>query len=157
MLRDILRIIGSACIIAGAVLFFTSNYGDATNDETENGQLKKEVQALQTKLTRTEEELAKLQTASSVAHEPAETQEDNIDDADNPTETIVKTILTIEPGMNSTTIAESLKSNGIIDSSGAFELYLAVNNLSGKIQIGQYELDSAMTLEDVAAIITKTK
>lgn len=157
MLRDVLRIIGSACIIAGAALFFTSSNGDATNDETENGQLKKEVQALQTKLTRTEEELAKIQTASSAASERPETTEDTTANAESIIETIATSVITIKPGTNSTLIANSLESAGIIEDSGAFELYLEVNNLSGKIQIGQYELDSAMTLEEVAAIITKTK
>lgn len=157
MLRDVLRIVGSACIIAGTVLFFTSNNGVATNDETENGQLKKEVQALQTKLTSTEEELAKIQTASSAANEHPETTEDAKEDSESIIETIVTSVITIKPGTNSTRIADSLEIAGIIEDSGAFELYLEVNNLSGKIQIGQYHLDSAMSLEEVAAIITKTK
>lgn len=157
MLRDFLRTIGSACIIAGAFLFLIDSNNEGLKEETDTSKLKSELQVLQTKLDRTEEELAHLQTATSVAGGENTELENTDEETENPTESIMKMVLIIEPGMNSTIVTDALERAGIIDDPTKFEAYLQKNNLAGKIQIGKYDLDSAMTHKTIAAIITAPK
>lgn len=64
-------------------------------------------------------------------------------------------LLTIEPGMNSSDVSELLYQAQIIDNEKRFNQYLVENGLSTRIQIGEYELISDMTYEEIAAIITR--
>lgn len=65
--------------------------------------------------------------------------------------------LDIKPGMNTLAVAKELKENKIIEDEDAFHFYLASNDLSKRIQIGTYELNSSMTIEEIAKLITNTK
>ncbi|WP_449536981.1 hypothetical protein [Ferdinandcohnia sp. Marseille-Q9671] len=64
-------------------------------------------------------------------------------------------VLTIDPGMYSTQIAESLEIAGIITDSTVFNDYLVEHNLNTAIQVGTYEVSHEMSIEEIADMITK--
>ncbi|MBR7554374.1 endolytic transglycosylase MltG [Allobacillus sp. SKP8-2] len=61
----------------------------------------------------------------------------------------------IEQGMNSSDIADSLERNKIINDRKPFIDYLAEHDLSQTIQLGSYEIDSSMSIEEIAKLITR--
>ncbi len=64
-------------------------------------------------------------------------------------------VLEIEQGMNSSDIADSLERNKIINDTKPFIDYLAEHDLSQTIQLGSYEIDSSMSIEEIASLITR--
>ena len=81
--------------------------------------------------------------------------EEKKEPTENPSSVSPNTVLHIQSGMTSRDISISLEQAGIIQNKQDFEDYLTAQDLSGKIQIGQYELNSSMSLKEIAAIITK--
>lgn len=69
----------------------------------------------------------------------------------------VKYTLTITSGMGSDDIAQILSENNMIENSEIFEAYLKDNHLTKKIQIGEFELITGMSIEEIATIITKNQ
>ncbi len=152
MMRDVLRTIGFGCILAGAIVYFTTDSKEPTN--AEEPQLQKEVSKLKSELAKTKEELAIAQTASSTDKSTEQTVPEVVETTD---EEDAVGILIIENGSNSTFVAASLESIGIIKDAVAFDTYLTDNGLSGKIQIGEHHLDSSMDFETIAKKITTRK
>lgn len=153
MLKEFLRTIGAACIIAGAVLYFTTNTSDDPKLITENNELKDEIQTLESLLDRTKEELANLQTITTNAEKTADEveEEQEVSTSENK---VVNTVLLIEPGTTSQDVANQLAQDAIIKNAELLNTYLTDNNLSGKIQIGEYHLDSSMSIKAIAKHIT---
>ena len=142
MIRDILRIFGAACLLAGGILYFTSDSEQATNLQ----HMQQKIDKLQSELTKTKEELAVAQTVSSAEESPAVE-----------TAPVVKAVLTIAYGAKSTTVSEDLLQAGIIQDATAFNDFLISNQLEGKIQIGEHNVDSSMDFQAIATVITTVK
>lgn len=157
MLRDLCRTVGVACIISGIILYFTNGnpYGNSL-DNDENSKLREKIETLETALQRTEEELANLQMTTSVVDQSVDADETD-SSQESTSDPIIKTLLRIEPGTNSSNVSSELERTGIISNSTEFENYLKTNDLSGKIQIGEYELDSSMNINEIARMITSTQ
>ena len=161
MIKLILRSVGMGCILAAGILYFTNEDEKISSANDQQEQLK----ALQTELNRVKEELAVAQTLSLSKEEgkmspvppieESETVEESV--TETVPEPIIKSVLTIEPGSNSTTVADKLERSGIILDGSELEQYLADHQLSGRIQIGEYEVDSTMSIEAIAGIITNSK
>lgn len=66
----------------------------------------------------------------------------------------IKATLYVYQGLNPSDIAEKLKDLKIIKNSVEMELFLAQKEYKHSIQIGQYELNSDMTIEEIANLIT---
>ncbi|WP_085508877.1 endolytic transglycosylase MltG [Thalassobacillus devorans] len=64
------------------------------------------------------------------------------------------TTLKIEPGMNSETITEFLEEEGLIINKVNFQQYLDEAGYSRNLQVGQFQLDSEMTYQEIAKLIT---
>lgn len=153
MLKDIMRILGAACILTGIALYFLDEASDGLDDEIGKSQLQAEIAALQEELQTTEAALAQLQQASSVADKPsAENEKKKVED----TEAIHETVLHIKEGANSTSVANDLVRLGLIRDAGQFDSYLVERGLANKIQIGEYTLDESMTIETIASTITSS-
>lgn len=150
-MQNLLRTVGVACIIAGTVLYFTGSSNDNTKDNVAKSELHAEISDLKENLERTKEELANLQIATSAAEETVNHEEESS------SAPIIKTILRIESGTTSSSLSYELERSGIIEDTTEFDLYLSTNDLSGKIQIGEYDLDSSMSMSQIAKIITKSK
>ena len=158
MLRDLLRTIGAACIIAGTALYFMGSPDGNAKDDANKDELHEEISILQNTLNRTEEELAKLQLATSAAEKPTNedgsSESEEASDPESSAPPLIKTLLHIEPGATSAGIAYQLERSGIIKHATEFENYLIKNELSGKLQIGEYDLNSSMSVKEIAKMIT---
>ncbi|CAM3122024.1 hypothetical protein FITA111629_04840 [Filibacter tadaridae] len=156
MIREVLRTIGVACIVAGGLLYFISS-GDI-GGQSDGKRLQVKLDQLQKELDQTKEMLAIAQTVSSSEKKPVEQKkkkkEEKAISKTEPTKPIVKTILTIDPGSNSAVVSALLERTGVIDDAAAFDAYLADNKLTGKIQIGDHEVDSSMDFQTIAKQVT---
>ncbi|MBE1553747.1 endolytic transglycosylase MltG [Sporosarcina limicola] len=161
MIRELLRAAGIGCILAGSILYFT-NSGKSVSD-AEIRQMQDEVKNLRGKLSRTNEELAIAQTATSVKVSIPEIEKNTHNDESkndktvNNSSKVIKTTVKIKPGSNSTVVSATLEKLGIVKNADKFNAFLTDNNLSGKIQIGEYELDSSMDFQKIAKMITTIK
>lgn len=155
MIRDILRTIGVACILTGIFLFFGNTGKELIKNDSAQQDL--QIKDLKDKLNKTQSELSKLQTATSAAQKskPEKTEVNKVGEKELETEVIVKTLFTIQPGTDSTSVGYELVRQGIIKDNMDFETYLTTEDLSGKIQIGEYELDSSMDIKTIVNMITK--
>lgn len=68
---------------------------------------------------------------------------------------LVKSKITIKSGMDSVEVCKIIQDAGIIDDYMDFDNYLNSNNYSTKIRVGSFELNSDMTYEEIANILTK--
>lgn len=163
MIRDILRAGGIGCLLAGGILYFTVDSKIPSDEDTQ--QLQADVENLQIELAKTKELLATAQTTSSVIENAPKTgkekaggkEDDVTENNSSSSDTILKTILTIENGSNSTVVSANLERLGIIEKAAIFELYLEDNNLTGKIQIGEHQVDSSMNFKAISKEITTIK
>jgi len=162
MIREILRAVGIGCILAAGILYFTADSKILANNDSQH--LQTTVEKLQSELAKTKELLATAQTTTSVKDSVPNTdaeksagKEDDLVETTSSSETILKTILTIETGSNSTIVSATLEELGIIENAAIFEAFLEENNLTGKIQIGEHQVDSSMNFKTIAKEITTVK
>jgi murein L,D-transpeptidase YcbB/YkuD len=159
-MKNLFRSIGLGCLLAGGILYFTGDIDSAAAPEvqqlkTKNNELKKELETMK-------EALAVAQTISSapdstpkVEKEPAKTKEEPASEQSTPS--LVKAVLLIETGSNSTTVSATLERLGIIKNANDFNDYLTTKKLEGKIQIGEHEVDSSMDFKTLAQVVTKSR
>lgn len=159
MIRDILRVLGGGCILAGGILYFTIESNSSTHSEML--QLQNKTEKLEKELMKTKEALAIAQTASAVKKIPKEEKEIKGSkvsvNEDFPKEPIINTILTIELGSNSSVVSATLERLEIIKDAALFDAYLVDNDLTGKIQIGEHKVDSSMDFHAISKEITNVK
>lgn len=147
MIRQLLQLIGVAFLTAGIVLHFA--HEPSANETKGNASKDAKISELEQQLAEMKELLADAQQPSQVTQQTPETAES--------TEKVIKMILTLSSGDTSKDASDSLEKSGIIESSKEFEGYLTKNNLSGKIQIGQHEVDSSMDFAALANELTTVK
>ena len=63
----------------------------------------------------------------------------------------------IQKGMASETVTDILVKGGIISDGGAFNLYLQQSGCEERIQTGSFTVNSSMSYEEIAKIITRSK
>jgi len=88
--------------------------------------------------------------------EPTEDEDVNSNTADQDTDETNDNLdftLTIEPGMSISQIANYLSIANIIDSEAELIDYLVENDYATNIQVGQFNLNQEMSLEEVVEII----
>lgn len=71
--------------------------------------------------------------------------------------TVVEFTFTIESGMYSEAVTKMLVQGGIIKNETEFNLFLETTGYEEKIQTGVYTVNSDMTYEEIAKIISKNK
>ncbi len=71
--------------------------------------------------------------------------------------TVVEFTFTIESGMYSEAVTKMLVQGGIIKNETEFNLFLETTGYEEKIQTGVYTVNSGMTYEEIAKIISKNK
>lgn len=160
MMRQLIQLFGAVCLTAGVVLFFTQPTGPAGTDRL--NVLQEENRLLKDQLKTAKTALADAQKASYSEKEPDSEKTGKpadgaaAEEAEKP-ETVTKMILTLSRGDTSKDASDSLERSGIIKSSSEFERYLNDHGLSGKIQIGQHEVDSSMDFAKLAKELTTIK
>lgn len=155
MNKSTLRSFGIGLFLAGAIFQLQSNFSNKeinTSPTSDTEQLK----TSQAELKNVKQQLAQLQLDLENAKkiQVGDKVEKTTDES---TEVDVKSILIIESGMNSKNISTTLENLDIISNKQDFEDYLIAQNLAGRLQVGQYELDSSMTIKQIAEKITNNK
>lgn len=63
--------------------------------------------------------------------------------------------ISITKGMSSRTVCDMLKQNGIIEDAADFDRYLIKTGYDDKIRVGEVEVNSGMTYEELTALLYK--
>ncbi|TQS74552.1 endolytic transglycosylase MltG [Ornithinibacillus gellani] len=84
-------------------------------------------------------------------HEKTDKKDDKKDDKDK----VVTYTLKIESGMPSSTIGDLLEENKVIKDGSKFNKYLEDEGYSLKIQLGNFKVNSDMTFNEIAKLLTK--
>lgn len=65
-----------------------------------------------------------------------------------------KATITVSGGMSSETIANLLEDAGLVDSASDFNSFLVQNGYDMKLETGKFEINSGMSYEEIAKILT---
>jgi|GEM_PF-2762984 len=112
----------------------------------ENSEIKKQLNSSRETDSKTDEDSKK------VEEKPTDSNQDgNVDGKEE-----VKTVtLTITEGMVLENIATELSNSGIIKDRNTFINYFLDNDLDRGIQLGSYKINSNMSFQDIASLITR--
>ena len=157
-MSSIIRGLGIGLFTAGILFTFISvpNSSDGSTTAPNGYELVKseELKSLQEELSTSKEQLAQIQLDLEAMSKENNTDE-QVEEVDDPSSDQVKTVLIIRSGMTSTDISSILEQTNIIKNRKDFDQYLEDKKLSEGIQIGTYELNSSMTIAEIANLITK--
>ncbi|MET0785870.1 MAG: hypothetical protein ABWY25_04130 [Paenisporosarcina sp.] len=155
-MTSIIRGLGIGLFIAGTLFTLASMATTHSSEPLETApkgyELVKsdELKLLQAELSTSKEQLAQIQ----LDLEAVSKEEDTSADTKKGTTDQNKSVLIVRPGMNSPEISSLLENAKIIKNRKDFDQFLTDNQLAESIQIGTYELNSSMTIEEIADIIT---
>ncbi|MBG9454069.1 hypothetical protein ABE61_08295 [Lysinibacillus sphaericus] len=162
MNNSAIRAFGIALFLVGALLAlavrFDLNIGLPTkaSNNTEN------VEKLQKKLDQANKEIALLK--EQVKQSPKENTQNTEapktttkDKHESASQGNVTMTLQIYGGMEPYTVAQKLEDGGVIENSVEMELLLANPKYARSLQIGAYDVNSSMSLEEIAKLITGKK
>lgn len=130
----------------------SSTTSQSTNETPKGYELieSTELTSLHNELNITKEQLAQIQMDLQEANKEPEESE-SIEEAP----TVTNTVLIIRANMTSADISSTLEQAGVIKNRRDLDNYLIDQELSKRIQIGTYNLNSSMTLAEIADLITK--
>lgn len=162
MNKSAVRAFGIALFLVGALLAlaerFDVNIGIPTVSSSSADQ---EVETLQKKLDAANKEIASLKKQASQQPSTEHTSEEATPEEvteDNIASTNITTMtLQIYSGITPYIVAQKLEDGGIIPNSVEMELLLANAKYARSLQIGSYEVNSSMSLEEIAKLITGKK
>ncbi|MFJ7971415.1 endolytic transglycosylase MltG [Psychrobacillus sp. NPDC096389] len=150
------RFLGIGLFLAGAVIQVQLMLSE---DEQAKGDIitPQAYEQAQLELQSVKKQLAQLQLdlENAQKEQAAPRVEDKTEPTEDSSNGSTNVVLHIQSGMTSSDISASLEQTGIIQNKQDFEDYLTAQDLSGKIQIGQYELNSTMSMKQIAETITK--
>jgi len=155
---SIIRGLGIGLFIAGVLFTFlpTSN---PTLENTPKGYEiieSSKLTKLEEELSTSKEQLAQIQLdLENMSNAETDRENESEDESTVESPSITNTVLEIRKGMNSIDVSLTLEETGILKDRKDLDQYLEDNKLSERIQIGTYELDSTMTIAEIADLITK--
>lgn len=159
MKRTFFRAFGIACFLIGMFLFFIDKFQlpiDFTTTK-KNSSEEKQIENLKKQLNQANKHIEQLELQLNKQEEKKTSKEEQTKTQQQPndkTENIVKGTLYIYSGLSIQDVAKKLKEMGIINNSVEMELFLAQPEYAKSLQIGQFDLDSSMSTEEIANIIT---
>ncbi|QCR32857.1 endolytic transglycosylase MltG [Lysinibacillus sp. SGAir0095] len=169
MKKSALRAFGLACFIIGLLLTFSEKISipfiSSTDTKTEE-QYNTKIYQLEQQLKAANEQIASLeqkdqpeQSSNEVVSEDKPSNADTNKSEETVTEPVttyqeVLDTLYIYAGLTPAEVAQKLKDMKIINNSVEMELFLAQPEYATSIQKGQFELNSSMSIEEIANIIT---
>jgi len=167
-MKKTLRGIGIGLFLAGATFTVIQQFDEPISQEKAST-YKKEIKDLEQQLAEAKEQLTNSQTSAPITDTVEAKQEntnntkeqqatEQIDDTEQSSEEngVYGTILIYE-GVTAYDIGKQVEDAGIIENGRELELYLSKPEYARSLQIGQFELHSAMTLEQMAKILTGKK
>lgn len=92
----------------------------------------------------------KATTTEKTTTEKATTEASTTEKADTSTQTTV----TISSGMSSEAIASALANAGLVDDASKFNSFLVANGYDMKLETGNFSLETGMSYEEIAKILT---
>lgn len=164
-MKKILRGIGIGLFLAGATFTMIQQFDQPLSQEKASA-YKKEIKELKQQLAEAKEQLTNLELSTSIAEDgqgnTENTEEQPVtkpkDSSEQlPEENIVYGTILIYEGVSLYDIGKQAEDAGIIENGRELELYLSKPEYARSLQIGQFELHSAMTLEQMAKILTGKK
>lgn len=142
--------------------YFVKDVGDSgeLNEKTVKKYLEeKEFVVLTTEEYKNSQAKEKTEKKETVAKKKETSNTNSIEKPTAPVEEKPKVInysLYIVSGMTSGEIAEVLATQKIVADKFEFEQYLIKNNYHTEVQLGTFELNSEMTYDEIAKVITKS-
>jgi len=167
-MKKTLRGIGIGLFLAGATFTVIQQFDEPISQEKAST-YKKEIKDLEQQLAEAKEQLTNSQTSAPITDTVEAKQEntnntkeqqatEQIDDTEQSSEENgVYGIILIYEGVTAYDIGKQVEDAGIIENGRELELYLSKPEYARSLQIGQFELHSAMTLEQMAKILTGKK
>ena len=160
-MKKTLRGIGIGLFLAGATFTVIQQFDEPISQEKAST-YKKEIKDLEEQLTNSETSAPITATVEAKQENTNNTKEqqatEQIEDTEQSSEKngVYGTILIYE-GVTAYDIGKQVEDAGIIENGRELELYLSKPEYARSLQIGQFELHSAMTLEQMAKILTGKK
>ena len=167
-MKKTLRGIGIGLFLAGATFTVIQQFDEPISQEKAST-YKKEIQALEQQLAEAKEQLTTIETAAPIADTTKDEQDtsantkkpqaaEQVDKTEQPSvENVVHGTILIYEGVTAYDIGKQAEDAGIIENGRELELYLSKPEYARFLQIGQFELHSDMTLEQMAKILTGKK
>ncbi|MGE7665740.1 hypothetical protein ACQKMN_08460 [Ureibacillus composti] len=163
MKRSSLRAFGIACFIIGLLYAFSEQWNiPFISQEKNTNSIKKyeeQIAQLEQKLINANKQITQLKEQSSKKENlqtsaPSIEKDHEIEGSTSTKNGVVYGTLYIYSGLKPADVAQKLKDMGIVSNSVQMELFLAQPEYAKTIQKGQFELNSTMTVEEIAKIIT---
>lgn len=117
---------------------------DVTSQETTTEEITTEAP------TTTEKATTEATTTEKTTTEKVTTEVSTTEKADTSTQTTV----TISSGMSSEAIASALANAGLVDDASKFNSFLVANGYDMKLETGNFSLETGMSYEEIAKILT---
>ncbi|MGG0658615.1 endolytic transglycosylase MltG [Rummeliibacillus pycnus] len=160
MMKSTLRSIGIGVFLAGSIMAINHQLDQKntskiittlkSTDGDQKGTVvikKSELAALKKDAADAKAQLAKIQTDYNSLKADQTSKKD----------TVKSYTLVIKRGMGTAEVSKALKDGGIVKNDAEFERYIINKNQVKNIQIGDYQLTSNMTNDEILKIITKAK
>jgi len=159
MNKSTIRAFGLAIFVVGALLALASRFDVNIGLPAKSSPNPKYVEELQNKLNKADQEIAALKKQVKQVHTTEETS--TTDSSEQPAKETsadgTTMTLQIYSGITPYIVAQKLEDGGIIPNSVEMELLLANARYARSLQIGAYEVNSSMSLEEIAKLITGKK
>ncbi|MGE7913109.1 hypothetical protein [Lysinibacillus xylanilyticus] len=160
-----IRAFGIALFLVGAMLALATRFDLQIGLPTKASSGEENVEELQKKLEQANKEIALLKEQVKQAPKentqksdaPETKAKDNHKSADAPAANVTTMTLQIYSGITPYIVAQKLEDGDIIANSVEMELLLANPKYARSLQIGSYEVNSSMSLEEIAKLITGKK
>ncbi|WP_416147370.1 hypothetical protein ACM26V_14190 [Salipaludibacillus sp. HK11] len=117
-------------------------------------EINSELEQVKEELAENKESLKVAEDEAEEAQEALEAAEDESGSTSSEADTVYQLYLVVGSGMSSGEIANILEDSNIIDDAGDFRQYIDDEDLVMHIRIGNYQLDSSMSVREIAEIIT---
>ncbi|MCF6408481.1 hypothetical protein [Pseudalkalibacillus salsuginis] len=159
MMNSGLRGFGAGLIIASGILALVHFQGTDKLDSEANAESAEEITYSEVNTFLEKEGLVAIDQGKLDQLEGNQNTEDEKTAEEAPTEkpeeeTVVKTTVVISKGTSTGQVTDYLESEKIIKSSDELLNYLRSNNLENKVRFGNYEVNSKMTIAEIAEVIT---
>ncbi|SOC36234.1 MltG/YceG/YrrL family protein [Ureibacillus acetophenoni] len=166
MSRSSIRAFGIACFLIGASMLLINKFGEAESESFNQTEYEQKITKLEQQLENANEQISLLEqtkelnntnkeTSTNSQVEPSKTEK-KLEET-KPSSNIIEATLHIYSGLTAYDIGKKLEDLGIVKNGLEMELYLAKPEYAKTIQIGQFDLNSSMSIEEIANIITGKK
>ena len=167
-MKKTLRGIGMGLFLTGASFTIIQQFDEPISQEKAST-YEKQIKNLEQQLAKAQEQLTNTETPSAVANTPEEEKEttnittkqqvtEQIDNTEPLSEeNVVHGTILIYEGVTPYDIGKQVEDAGIVENGRELELYLSKPEYARSLQIGQFDLHSTMTLEQMAKTLTGKK